>query len=114
MSDGVLSKAEAVYIKIVAERLGVSLEVLEDHDGNEPDLELPDREYKLYSLFHRLTIIIMVDNRIYEEEERHCFNLGIRMGLHPNAIEEIIEYVGTNNSVESPAAIIAIFRKYEN
>lgn len=114
LSDGVLSKAEAVYIKIVAERLGISLDVLEDHDGTEPDLVLPDREYKLYSLFHRLAIIIMVDNRIYQEEERHCFNLGIRMGLHPNAIEEIIAHVMTNNSLESPSEIIAIFRKYEN
>ena len=114
LSDGVLSKAESIYIKIVAEHLGISMEVLEGFDGTIPELVLPNREYKLYSLFHRLAIIIMVDDRIYEEEERHCFNLGIRMGLHPNAIEEIIAHVMTTTSAESPAEIIAIFRKYES
>ena len=114
LSDEVLSKAESVYIKIVAERLGVSITELENFDGSEPDLILPDREFKLFSLFHRLVIMIMVDDRVYYEEERNCFNLGVKMGLHPNAIAEIIAHVVTNNSTESPNEIISIFRKYMN
>lgn len=114
-ADKSLTKAEATYIKIVAERLGISQEELEKFDGTEPILELPDREYKLYALFHRLTIIIMIDHAATENEKRYCFNLGIKMGLHPNAIGEIIEYVALTGVMESlPEKIIRIFRKYLN
>jgi uncharacterized tellurite resistance protein B-like protein len=114
LADGSLSKAESVYIKIVAESLNIPLHVLEQFDGTEPDLILPDREYKLFSLFHRLAIIIMVDGTVHEEEQRKCFDLGIKMGLHPNAIGDIIGLVSTQSSNESPEKIIATFKRYLN
>ena len=48
-----------MYIKQVAKRLGISEAELEAFDGTEPDLDLPDREYKVYALFHRLVIVTM-------------------------------------------------------
>jgi DnaJ-domain-containing protein 1 len=114
LSDGILSKSETVYIRIVADALGVSIKELDNYDGAEQDLILPDREYKMYSLFHRYAIMIMVDDLVHEKEERNCFNLGIKMGLHPNAIEEIINHVMMKSSNSSPQEIIAIFRKYMN
>lgn len=115
-ADKELTRVEATYIIKVAERLGVPLSELENFDGKEPDLELPNREYKLFSIFHRLAIIIMVDQEINETERRYCFDLGIKMGLHPNAVGEIIDYVvkkgGGLNA--TPADIIGIFRKYMN
>jgi len=114
-ADNVLTKVEAIYIKNVAERLGVNLEELKKFDPSEPLLELPDREYKIYSLFHRLAIIIMVDNVINENEKRYCFNLGIKMGLHPNAVGEIIDHVIAHGASGAlPQEIMAIFRKYLN
>jgi uncharacterized tellurite resistance protein B-like protein len=114
LSDGILSKAETVYIKIVAEGLSIPVEVLEQFDGEEPELILPDHEYKLFSLFHRLALVIMVDGTVHEEEERMCFDLGIKMGLHPNAIGDIISHVKSESSHASPAEIIAIFKRYLN
>jgi hypothetical protein len=112
-ADNVLSKAESIYIKHVAKRLGISEEDLEHFDGSEPELELPDREYKVYSLFHRLAIMIMVDDTINHNEKRYCFNLGIKMGLHPNAIGEIIEHIVKNGAMKtSPVEVMNIFRKY--
>ena len=112
-ADTIITKAELVYIRNVAERLGVDLAELEKFNSAEPELELPDKEYKLYSLFHRLVIIIMVDNEVTETEKRYCFNLGVKMGLHPNAIGEIMEYIITNGPMYSlPQEITAIFRKY--
>jgi hypothetical protein len=114
LTDGTLAKSEAVYIKIVADGLNVPVDVLEQFDGVEPDLILPDREYKLFSLFHRLAIIIMIDGTVHEEEERRCFDLGIKMGLHPNAVGDIINHVRTDSSHESPQTIIGIFKRYMN
>jgi hypothetical protein len=113
--DKVLSKVEIVYIRIVAERLGVDPGELLSFDGTEPKLVLPDREYKIYALFHRLAIIIMLDDKMDEKERIYCFNLGVKMGLHPNAIGEIIDYIGEHGAMDSDAnAVIAIFKKYAN
>jgi hypothetical protein len=111
-ADNVFSRAEAIYIRNVAKRLGIDETELEKFDGSEPELELPDREYKVYSLFHRLVIIIMVDNEVHEDEKRYCFNLGIKMGLHPNAVGEIIASVEDGEIGAAPSEVMDIFRKY--
>jgi hypothetical protein len=111
-ADNVYSRAEAVFIRNVANRLGVNEAELETFDGSEPELELPDREYKVYALFHRLVIVIMVDNQVTEEEKHYCFNLGIKMGLHPNAISEIIDLVVDGEIGAAPSEVMDVFRKY--
>jgi hypothetical protein len=112
-ADKVLSKSETIYITTVANRLGVNLEELGEVDGSEPELILPGREYMIYSLFHRLAIILMIDGSVHEDEKTYCFNLGIKMGLHPNAIGEIIEHVSVYGAAEtSPKVVMDIFRKY--
>jgi hypothetical protein len=112
-ADKIITKAELIYIKIVADQLGIEVTELELTNGDEPELDLPDKEYKLYALFHRLVIILAVDEQVTDDEKRHCFNLGIKMGLHPNAIAEIIEYVTGQDPMNAmPEQIISIFRKY--
>jgi hypothetical protein len=114
-ADDMLTKVEAVFIRNVAEYLGVSDEELSNFTPDEPTLELPDREYKIYSLFHRLAIIVMIDNELNQKERQYCFNLGIKMGLHPNAVGEIIDYVSSKGTFDTlPAEVIAIFKKYLN
>ena len=111
--DNVLSKEEATYIINVAERLGIDPEELVDFDGTEPDLVLPDKQYKLYAVFHRLVMVIMIDNVANEMERKYCFDLGIKMGLHPNAVIEVIKYVVAEGPLRAdPSEILAIFRKY--
>jgi hypothetical protein len=114
-ADNDLSKVELVYIKHVAERLAIPLDAIKGFSSTEPDLELPDKEYKIYAIFHRLAIIIMVDNAASEKEKQYCFNLGIKMGLHPNAIGEVIEHIiekGPMNAM--PLDIVKIFYKYQS
>jgi hypothetical protein len=114
-ADKQFTKEEAMYIKVVAERMGVDIEELKKFNGSEPALELPGHEYKIQALFHRLAIIIMIDNTANEKEKQYCFNLGIKMGLHPNAISEIITHITTQGvNSASPESIIAIFKKYSN
>lgn len=114
-ADNELTKVEATYIRIVAEHLGVAIHELETFDGSEPELDLPGREFKLYPLFHRLAIIIMIDNEIHKDERHYCFNLGVKMGLHPNAIGEIIDYIGKHGAMNTmPEEIMKIFKKYLN
>ena len=111
--DNELSKEEATYIINVAKRLGVNTEHLADFNGSEPKLHLPDKQYKLYAVFHRLVMVIMIDNLANDIEKQYCFELGIKMGLHPNAVIEVIQYVVSEGPLTAtPAEILTIFRKY--
>ena len=104
---------EGEYIKNVAERLGIPLEELSKLNPYEPTLELPNREYKNYILFHRLALIVMIDNTLSERERQYCFNLGIKMGLHPNAVGEIIDYIASQGTIDSKSSeVMAIFKRY--
>jgi hypothetical protein len=112
-ADKVLTDVEGEYIKNVAERLGIPLEELSKLDPYEPTLELPNREYKNYILFHRLALIVMIDNTLSERERQYCFNLGIKMGLHPNAVGEIIDYIASQGTIDAkPSEVMAIFKRY--
>jgi hypothetical protein len=112
-ADKVLTDVEGEYIKNVAERLGIPLEELSKLDPYEPTLELPNREYKNYILFHRLALIVMIDNVLSERERQYCFNLGIKMGLHPNAVGEIIDYIAAQGTIDSKSSeVMAIFKRY--
>lgn len=114
-SDEILTEVEAVFIRNVAMYLGVSDDELSNFDTTEPTLELPDREYKTYALFHRLAIVVMIDNELNEKERQYCFNLGVKMGLHPNAVGEIIDYVSSKGTFDAlPAEVMGIFKKYLN
>jgi hypothetical protein len=114
-ADEILSEVEAVFIRNVATYLGVSDDELSNFDTAEPTLELPDREYKIYALFHRLAIVVMIDNELNEKERHYCFNLGVKMGLHPNAVGEIIDYVSSKGTFDAlPAEVMGIFKKYLN
>ena len=58
-------------------------------------------------------MVIMIDNVANEVEKKYCFDLGIKMGLHPNAVIEVIQYVVTEGPFNAePTKILAIFRKY--
>ena len=112
-ADEILTDVEAAFIKNVAEHLEIPLEELSQLDPFEPTLELPDREYKNYVLFHRLALVVMIDNTLDVREKQYCFNLGIKMGLHPNAVGEIIDYIAANGTLDSkPSEVMAIFKKY--
>lgn len=113
--DDEVSKEESIYITNVAARLGIHPDELLDYDGRAPELDLPDREYKLYAVFHRLAIVIMIDNTADEQERNYCFDLGIKMGLHPNAVGEVIRHVVEKGPMNAmPSEILSIFRKYMN
>jgi hypothetical protein len=112
-ADDNVSSAELTYIRIVADNLGVDRKELDKFDSEEPVLELPDREYKIYALFHRLAIITMIDNNMQENERQFCFTLGIKMGLHPNAIGDILDHIEANGAAKTtPRDVMKIFRKY--
>ncbi len=115
--DGSESHMELNFINSVAARLGIEKgDVLRIKKG-EIDISFttPKNETKIIEQFHRLIILIGIDKLIYKEEVSFCVELGVRMGLHYNAITESLR-----KTFRNPAYIMHldemenIFKKYSN
>lgn len=113
--ESIYSSIEHNYIKKVAERLEVDLDDLDNFEPDELKLDLPRNEFMVIPLFHRLVILIGIDSIVLDEERNFCFELGVKMGLHPQAVNEVIDIVVNNGVFDlTPQKITSIFNKFSN
>jgi len=114
-SDEEIYKIESVYIKKVAERLGVDELTLAQAETLGAEKAIPKSEAQIIPLFHRLLILMSIDRDVDHRELHFCKDLGIRMGLNPSAVNEIILLSSTGiPEYLDPDRINAIFKKYYN
>lgn len=114
-SDESIVKIEAVYIKKVAEKLGITDAEIAILEFKGTDRIFPKNEFQIIPLFHRLIILMMIDNKVHPDEIKFCVDLGIKMGLHPQAVSDIIELAKTGHfEYMDPDRISSIFKKYYN
>lgn len=115
--DGYESSIESNFIESVAERLGVSGSDLDDlKNGHiEIDFSPPRYEYQIIPQFHRIILLMGIDRMIYKEEIQFCMELGLRMGLNPNAVKEIVDkMIFYPNNIIPAEELESIFKKYYN
>ncbi len=115
--DGSESHMELNFINSVAARLGIEKSDVTRIKNGDIDITFttPKNETKIIEQFHRLILLIGIDKLIYKEEVSFCVELGVRMGLHYNAITESLR-----KTLRNPAYIMHldemenIFKKYSN
>ncbi len=113
--DSEINDIEKAFIKKVAEQLGVNLDDLSQYDKQKHRMDLPDAEHKVIPLFHRLVLLMTLQADLIETRKSLCFDLGVKMGLHPQAVMEIIS-IAENEGVWDldPKRITYIFNKFSN
>lgn len=115
--DGKVSHVELNFINSVAARLGIEKNDVERIKNGELEIivSVPDSQSKAIDQFHRLIILTGIDKLIFKEEISFCMEIGIRLGLNHNAIDESLR-----KALRNPAHIIQldemeeIFKKYPN
>ena len=115
--DGYESSIESNFIESVAERLGVSNNDLNDLKSGEIEIDFspPRYEYQIIPQFHRIILLMGIDRMIYKEEIQFCLELGLRMGLNPNAVKEIVDkMIFYPNNIIPAEELESIFKKYYN
>jgi hypothetical protein len=115
--DGYESSIESCYIETVAIRIGVEKEDLERLKNNEIVIPFspPKFEYEIIPQFHRIVLLMGIDRLIYKEELNFCTDLGIKMGLNPNAVKEILDkMIYYPNNIIPADELESIFKKYYN
>lgn len=101
--DGKESHSELNFINSVAARLGIEKNDVERIKNGELEItiSIPDSKSKAIAQFHRLIILTGIDRLIFKEEVSFCMEVGVRMGLNFNAIEEVFR-----KTLRNPAHII--------
>lgn len=114
-ADKELKQSEYDFLSIIAMQLAITPEefkkVFEENIAFQP----PKLEVQRILQFQRLVLLMQIDQSIESEELRIVREIGIRMGLNPNATNKVLEQMHNyENSVIPPEELIAIFQTYHN
>lgn len=114
-ADNELRQIEFDFLLNLAYQLGVTkaefVQLFEQYIEFLP----PKLESDRIVQFHRLVLVMNVDQNTGEEEIKYIKQAGIRMGLNPMATDEVLRIMNTYaNKVVPPDVLIAIFRLYHN
>lgn len=113
--DDVVKEAEYNFLLGVAKQLGVETKTFDMLFKKESEHLIPKTEAERILQFHRLVLLMNVDQVQEEIEIARLHNMGLSMGLPPTAIDQVLEVMHLYpNNVVPPEVLINIFKAYHN
>lgn len=113
--DKKVKPEEYGFLQSVAEQLGVGQAAFEALFQEEAEHIVPKSEADRILQFHRLVLLMNVDKRQDLSEINQLHNIGLRMGLPPSAIEQVLSVMHQYpNKIVPPQVLLDIFRAYYN
>lgn len=114
-ADNKMQEKEYDFIYIIASRLGIEEEDVELLFNKEIPFTPPGKESERILQFHRLVLLMNIDNEQHPEEIVKIKELGVRMGLSPFAIDRILQIMNKfEDKIVPPNVLIDIFKTYYN
>nr|WP_255421920.1 TerB family tellurite resistance protein [Aquimarina sp. AD10] len=114
-ADKNFKEQEYNFIVVVGSQLGVSEEEIKKliEEGVAKKNLQPESQRILQ--FHRLVLLMNVDQETSLEEIHKIKDIGLRMGLRPEALDTVLkEMHNYPNKVIPPKELIAIFTRFYN
>jgi len=113
--DHSLKDSEYGFLLQVASQLGVDKEAF---DGllreDSPNLRLKSQWERIVH-FHRLLLLMNIDREQHKKELDALFNIGLKMGLPPAAMYQVLEIMHEYpDKLVPPEVLIDIFRAHYN
>lgn len=113
--DNTIKQSEYDFLFNVAQQLGVSKTVFDSLFKNEAEHVIPKSQAERLVQFHRLILLMNVDNQQDLIEIKRLHNIGLSMGLPPSAIEQVLSIMHKYpNKIVPPEVLINIFKAYYN
>ena len=113
--DKKIREKEYDFIMIIAERLGVEKATCDKLFAEYIEFTPPKSEFDRILQFHRLVLLMNIDQDISAKELDFIKNLGIRMGLNPMATNKVLIEMHTYPDKLVPSdRLIEIFREQYN
>ena len=113
--DGVVKEPEYHFLLNVSKQLGVKRDAFDALFENKPEHIIPKTEGDRILQFHRLVLLMNVDQVQEEVEVSRLHNIGLGMGLPPSAINQVLSVMHQYpNNVVPPKVLIDIFKAHYN
>ncbi len=113
--DGEVKESEFIFLYSIAKQLGVSSKEVKGIFDKYIDFEPPAFEFDRIVQLQRLVLLMNVDLEIDEKELYNIKNLGMKLGLHPLAVAEVLEVMHEYpNKMLPPERLISIFQTFHN
>ena len=114
LADENFTKQENQFLEHIAKQLGIELEDVVHQYFDPNNITLPKQEPKVFAFFHRLILMAIVDGEIDPKERGLLLEFGIRMGLNPSAVLEVIDYSVAHGPKAVPTEVVNIFYRYQS
>ena len=114
-ADNKIKPVEYSFLYEVALSMEVPLEQLEEIFDYETQFKLPkDLQNKIIQIY-RLALIMKVDNEVAKEELDTLKSIALQMGLHPEAVNNMLDKMNTNETgTLDYNELMQIFKTHDN
>ncbi len=113
--DYKLKEDEYDFLLSVANLMKVKKTSLDALLKNTIEISTPKTQLDRIVQFHRLLLLMNVDNEQHEKEIEKLHNIGLWMGLPPSAITQVLEVMHQYpNMAVPPEILLNIFRAHYN
>ncbi|MFD0962994.1 TerB family tellurite resistance protein [Pseudofulvibacter geojedonensis] len=114
-SDGKIKDVEYNFLLSIAQQIGVNKDTFDKLFKNPaPKVVLPSESQRIVQ-FHRLLLLMNVDQVIEDEELEKIHQLGLKMGLNIQAIDKTLDVMPQyKNNIVPPNVLLDIFKTYYN
>jgi len=114
-ADNDFHEREYDFIVAIAKRLGLTKEDVDHIQANPSKVNVFTTEIQRITQFHRLLLLINVDQETHFSEMDALRNYGLKLGIRPEAIEQILNEMGEheNNMIPSDR-LVQIFKRFYN
>lgn len=113
--DNKLKQSEYDFLFSVAKDLQVSKKVFDSLFTSNVEHVIPKSQSARIVQFHRLVLLMNVDNHQNMREIKRIYDIGLKMGLPPGAIQQVLSIMHNYpNKIVPPEILIAIFKAHYN
>ncbi len=114
-TDNRLGEDELQFIKAIASTIHINDIEVDQLVNNPTESKILNPESERILQFHRLVLVMNVDQQTSIDEIVALKNFGLNMGLPAPAIDEVLQRMGNyENKVIPPNILIDIFKKHYN
>lgn len=113
--NNTVNRAEYDFLFNVAQQLNISKATFDELFNVEVEHIIPKSQADRIVQFHRLVLLMNVDNQQKMIELKRLNDMGLAMGLPPGAIQQVLSIMHRYpNKIIPPQVLIDIFKAYYN
>ncbi|WP_036152908.1 hypothetical protein [Maribacter forsetii] len=110
-----VKESEYNFLFLVAQQLQVSKKIFDALFSSNVEHIIPKSQSERLLQFHRLVLLMNVDDAQDINDFKLIYDIGLKMGLPPGAIQQVLSIMHKYpNKVVPPEVLISIFKSHYN